>query len=156
MIKLVRLDERLIHGQGAFAWTNSLGADCILIVNDAVSKDKIRASSLKMAAPTGVKFVVKSVEEAVPLLNGTKTSKYKLFILVDSTKDALTLAQKVDEVRQINLGNMKLREGRVMITNSIAVSEEEKQDIYDIEAAGVEVECRAVPTDKKVIATSLF
>lgn len=32
MIKLLRVDERLIHGQVAFAWTNSLKADCILIV----------------------------------------------------------------------------------------------------------------------------
>ena len=40
MIKLLRVDERLIHGQVAFAWTNSLKADCILIVNDAVAADK--------------------------------------------------------------------------------------------------------------------
>lgn len=31
MFKLLRLDERLIHGQVAFAWTNSLSADCILV-----------------------------------------------------------------------------------------------------------------------------
>ena len=34
MIKITRVDERLVHGQVAFAWTNSLGADCILVVND--------------------------------------------------------------------------------------------------------------------------
>ena len=39
MIKLLRVDERLIHGQVAFAWTNSLKADCILIVNDAVAAE---------------------------------------------------------------------------------------------------------------------
>lgn len=54
MIKLLRVDERLIHGQVAFAWTNSLKADCILIVNDAVAADKLRSTSLKMAAPAGV------------------------------------------------------------------------------------------------------
>ena len=27
MVKLVRVDERLVHGQVAFAWTNSLAAD---------------------------------------------------------------------------------------------------------------------------------
>lgn len=45
MIKLLRVDERLIHGQVAFAWTNSLKADCILIVNDAVAADKLRGCS---------------------------------------------------------------------------------------------------------------
>ena len=49
MFKLLRLDERLIHGQVAFAWTNSLSADCILVANDGVAKDKLRATSLKLA-----------------------------------------------------------------------------------------------------------
>lgn len=30
MIKMLRLDERLIHGQVAFAWTNSLGRTVFL------------------------------------------------------------------------------------------------------------------------------
>lgn len=46
MIKLLRVDERLIHGQVAFAWTNSLKADCILIVNDAVAADKLRSTCI--------------------------------------------------------------------------------------------------------------
>ena len=31
MIKLVRVDHRLLHGQVAFAWTKNLSVDCILI-----------------------------------------------------------------------------------------------------------------------------
>ena len=56
MIKITRVDERLVHGQVAFAWTNSLGADCILVVNDEAAADKIRATTLKLAAPAGIKF----------------------------------------------------------------------------------------------------
>ena len=146
MIKLLRVDERLIHGQVAFAWTNSLKADCILIVNDAVAADKLRRNSLKMAAPAGVKFVVKTLKDAIPLLNGTKTDKYKLFLIVKNVKD----------VDHVNLGNMKLTSERTMITPSLAVSEKEKEQIHEMVAAGAEVECRAVPTDKKVMAESLI
>ena len=56
MIKITRVDERLVHGQVAFAWTNSLGADCILVVNDEAAADKIRATTLKLAAPAGIKY----------------------------------------------------------------------------------------------------
>lgn len=126
MIKLLRVDERLIHGQVAFAWTNSLKADCILIVNDAVAADKLRSNSLKMAAPAGVKFVVKTLKDAIPLLNGTKTDKYKLFLIVDNTSDALELVKNVKAVDHVNLGNMKLTSERTMITPSLAVSEKRK------------------------------
>lgn len=155
MIKLLRVDERLVHGQVAFAWTNSLGADAILIVNDAVKKDKLRATSLKLAAPAGVKFVVKSVEEAIPLLNGNKTDKYKLFVIVDNTSDALELVKNVKDVDHVNLGNMKVKDGTRTLTNSIAVTDQDVKNIKEMIASGAEVECRAIPTDKKVMAGDL-
>ena len=39
MIKLVRVDHRLLHGQVAFSWTNGLNADCILVSSDSVVND---------------------------------------------------------------------------------------------------------------------
>lgn len=41
MIKCLRVDHRLLHGQVAFSWTTALGADCILIANDDVMNDAI-------------------------------------------------------------------------------------------------------------------
>ena len=35
MIKMLRVDHRLLHGQVAFSWTGYLGVNCILIANDA-------------------------------------------------------------------------------------------------------------------------
>lgn len=155
MIKLTRVDERLVHGQVAFAWVNYLGADCIFVINDAVAKDKLRATTLKLAAPAGMKFVVKSVDEAISLLSGSKTDKYKIFVLVDNTADALRLTREA-AIGQINLGNMKAKEGTHVLTNSIAVTESDIDNIKGMIAAGVEVECRAVPTDKKVMAETLL
>ena len=39
MIKLLRVDKRLLHGQVAFTWTASVGADCILIACDTLQDD---------------------------------------------------------------------------------------------------------------------
>lgn len=36
MIKKVRVDYRLLHGQVAFSWTSKLSADCILLVTDTL------------------------------------------------------------------------------------------------------------------------
>lgn len=155
MIKLVRLDERFIHGQVAFAWTNNLGADCIFIVNDEVASDKLRQTSLKLAAPAGVKFIVKNVEDAKKALLSGKTKKYKIFLIVDNTRDALELAKVSSEIKQLNLGNMRMMEGRKSITNSICISDEDIENIKELEKLGVEVECRAIPTDKKVRALDL-
>ena len=81
MIKCLRVDHRLLHGQVAFSWTSALGADCILIANDDVMKDELRKTTIKMAKPQGVKLVMKSVEDGIAAVNSGVTDKYKLFIV---------------------------------------------------------------------------
>ncbi|MEE6726177.1 PTS sugar transporter subunit IIB, partial [Pediococcus acidilactici] len=49
MIKLVRVDHRLLHGQVAVSWFNSLGANTILVANDAVASDDFRKSAIRLA-----------------------------------------------------------------------------------------------------------
>ena len=39
-IKMVRIDERLIHGQGQL-WIKSLGVNLAICANDAVSTDEV-------------------------------------------------------------------------------------------------------------------
>ena len=84
MIKLLRVDHRLLHGQVAMAWTQSLDSDCILIANDAVVNDNIRKTTMKLAKPNGVKLVMKNIEDSIAALNAGVTDKYKLFIVVES------------------------------------------------------------------------
>ncbi|MGX7164011.1 PTS sugar transporter subunit IIB [Enterococcus massiliensis] len=150
MIKLLRVDERFIHGQVAFAWSNSLGINCILIANDEVAGNKFQQKMLKMAAPTGVKFAAKTIEEAIELLHGEKIKKYDVFVIVNTVYDAMKLGLEVEEVKQINLGNIKKKEGREPITSSVFLDAEEKQCVQKLAEAGIWVECRAVPTDKPV------
>ena len=55
MIKLVRVDHRLLHGQVAFSWTNGVGANCILVASDTVVHDDVWKTTLKLGKPSGVK-----------------------------------------------------------------------------------------------------
>ena len=54
-IVLVRVDDRLIHGQVAVGWTRTVGANHIVVANDEVARDATQKSLLKLAAPVGVK-----------------------------------------------------------------------------------------------------
>ena len=54
MIKLTRVDYRLIHGQVAMSWTHALDVDCILCASDAVAKDDMRKAALRL----GIQFLI--------------------------------------------------------------------------------------------------
>ena len=51
MISLVRIDDRLIHGQVAVVWTKHLGVNRILVANDQIVNNEVQKMSLRMAAP---------------------------------------------------------------------------------------------------------
>ena len=112
MIKLFRLDERLIHGQVAFAWCNSLNINCIFIANDNVANDQFRQNVLKMATPPGVRFVAKNLSETLRIFHEDKIKKYNVLLLTDSTKDAKYLCQNIEDIHELNLGNAKKTEAR--------------------------------------------
>ncbi|KOK90849.1 PTS sugar transporter subunit IIB, partial [Salmonella enterica] len=54
MIKLVRIDYRLLHGQVVFAWTRALDIDHIIVANANAAGDAFVSMSLSLAKPAGV------------------------------------------------------------------------------------------------------
>ncbi|ALB45424.1 PTS sugar transporter subunit IIB [Clostridium beijerinckii] len=156
MILLTRVDHRLLHGQVAVSWTSTLGADCILIANDELMVNELKKTTIKLAKPSGVKLVIKSIEDSIVALRSGVTDKYKLFIVVESIVDAARIAENVSGVKQINLGGIKASEGTKNISKAINISEKEEELIRKMVSDGVEVEIRQVPGDKKIKAISVL
>nr|WP_321303093.1 PTS sugar transporter subunit IIB [uncultured Trichococcus sp.] len=156
MIVLTRVDHRLLHGQVAFSWTQNLGADCILIANDDVPQNEIRKMTIKLAKPQGVKLVIKSIEDSIKALQSGVTDKYKLFIVVESIEDAYKLTEKYPEIKEINLGGIKAKEGAKSLGKAVNVLPEEEFLLKKLVDKGIKVELRQVPGDKKADVAELL
>lgn len=152
MITLLRVDHRLLHGQVAFSWTQYVGADCILIANDSVPGDKLRKTTIKLAKPPSVKLVIKNVNDSIEAIKSGVTDKYNLFIVVESVNDAWRIASAIDEIKSINLGGIKAKEGSKNISKAINLLPTEIEQLQQLVGKGVEVEIRQVRT----IAKQLF
>ena len=146
MIKLMRVDHRLLHGQVAMSWTQSIGTDCILIANDSVVQDDMRKTTLKIAKPYGCKLVFKSISDSIEAINTGKTDNYNLLIIVESIKDAIKLTREADTIKSINLGGIKFREGAKVFSNTISLMPEEVEQLLQlIIDKGIEIEIRQIP-----------
>jgi len=156
MIKLTRIDDRLVHGQVAFTWTPALGADCLLIANDKVAKDEFMKMTLGLAKPTGTKLLIKPVKEAAAFLNDEKSKNAKVLILINSVKDAAALAAEVPEITTINFGGLRSKNGSKLISKAIAINDDDITIIRQMLAKGLELEVRQVPTDNKQLVASLI
>ncbi|MDK7050108.1 PTS sugar transporter subunit IIB [Aerococcus sanguinicola] len=149
MIKLCRVDHRLLHGQVAMAWTSFLGANCYLIANDKVANDEVWKNTLRLAKPSNAKLVMKTIDDAIDALNSGVTDKYQLIILVESVKDAKKLADQVPDIKAINLGGQKFEEGRTQIGKAFFISTEDESALKKLAKRGLELDLRQVPSESK-------
>lgn len=144
-IVLVRVDDRLIHGQVAVGWTRTVGANHIVVANDEVARDATQKSLLKLAAPVGVKVSILSVTEAAALLVGPKAAKDRVMVLVRDPQSLLALMDGGVELTKVNVGNVRAAEGRVRLTKEVAASPEEIEAWKELDRKGVILEAVWLP-----------
>jgi len=149
MVKLLRIDDRLVHGQVALTWTPALGVDCLFVASDRVAKDEFLRMTLGLAKPAGSKLLIKSIADTVAYLIDAKNSGQQLLVLVDSVKDAHALVMGVPEIKSINFGGIRARAGARSVSKAISLTENDILLIRELLARGIELEARQVPTDKK-------
>lgn len=155
MIKMVRVDYRLLHGQVAVSWTATLGADALLLVSDTLKNDKIRLEALKLAKPSGVKVVVKTTDEAIEILKSGATDKYKLFIICETVQIADKIAEAFD-IRSVNIGNIAFSVGKKKLANNIYTTDEEEAALKHMIEQNRDVFVQKVPSEKKVDVKKLI
>ena len=117
MIKLLRVDYRLVHGQVAISWSRHIGADCILVANDEVAKDEMRQSMLRLSKPQGMKLVIKSIAKEIPELN------------------------------YVNLGVLPANENTKALSKAINVTSEDVKTLKKLLAKNIEIDIQQVPTE---------
>lgn len=150
MIALFRVDHRLLHGQVVFSWCSALKPDCILVANDDVVNDELRKTTLRLSKPEGAKLVIKSIDDSIAAINGGKTDKYRLMIVVSNIADAVRMAREVDQITAIDLGGTKPTEATHSIAKAINVTDEDEELLRAAAAEGIEVYIQGVPSEKKV------
>jgi len=156
MIKLVRIDDRLVHGQVAFTWVPAVGADCLIVANDKAATDEFLKMTLGLAKPPNTKLVIKSLRDTAAILNDEKYKNLKILVLVNSVVDAHSLSDSVSTITSINFGGIRAREGSRLISKAIAVTEDDIILIRQMLDKGIELEIRQVPTDTKQMMQSLI
>ncbi len=151
MIKLLRIDDRLLHGQVAFSWTKVLSIESIIIVNDEVVKDEITKMTLGIAKPRGTTLVVKGVEDGIAMIKENTKNKKNVMVIVNNVFDAKKIVDEVSDIKSINFGGLKEKIGipSKRFTSSVTLTNEEIELAKELAERDIELEIRQVPEDKK-------
>jgi len=157
MVELLRVDERLLHGQVAVTWVSNLDITSILIANDDVVTNEMSKMALKMAKPTGINLAIRSIEEGAKLLNDPRVEKSKVLVLVKTVQDATRLIDQINEtVDHVNIGGIKRKEGSKLISPAVYVNEDDVNALKKLIDMVDKVEFRMVPSESAKSAESII
>lgn len=160
-IAALRIDDRLIHGQVAMTWTKQLKVQGILVANDGAAGDNTQKMALKMAAPAGIKVLVKPVNEAIRVLNYPKASQMRILVLTRTVKDALAVRKCVKNIDFLNLGNTGRFDGidvseKTIISPTIMLTQDELKAAKELAELDAGFCMQQVPNDEKKLVKEVI
>jgi PTS system mannose-specific IIB component len=147
-IQLLRIDDRLIHGQVVVGWVKALGIQRLVVVNDSIANNNMQKTLMEMAVPSGLKVSFFTVADAAQKCRG-EVGPEKALLLFSSPKDVLAYLGAGGTASSINVGGMHYCEGKQQVSKTVCVNPEDIQALIQLRRMGVELEVRAVPGDPK-------
>ncbi len=152
---LVRIDNRLVHGQIIEAWIPFLKASRIIVVDDDVAGDFFRVTVIKMAVPSEVEVIIQSVEEFVrdALSKGDDTRTIVLFSNIWDSLRAYALGFTFE---RLNIGNIYNEDCRQKLSACVLLGEQDLSSIRTLVQHGVNIEVRRVPRERPVNISGLI
>ena len=141
---LTRIDNRLIHGQVLTEWCEYVQADVVVVANDAVAKDHLRKSLMKLSEPKTVTTYEYTLEQTIQVFKAW-TASQNVVLLCETPQDVLQLVQGGIPIHQVNVGNMQMAPGKQRIATSVAIDENDREVFQKLKAWGIECEIRPMP-----------
>lgn len=148
-IKMIRIDDRLIHGQIVTAWAKNLQIDKIWIVDDGVEKDDFIKGIMQMVAPSDRELIITGLDDIRRLVEKFDSEPDNVLILIKFPYVAKELFQAGVKLKELNIGGMGAGSDRQKLFKNISASQSEKDTLKSIQDMGVNVYFQVTPDEKR-------
>ncbi len=148
MIKLIRLDYRLLHGQVVFAWTGYVDASRIIVVDDTTANDELKQSILKLSKPAGVKLNIFTVGQLLEKIDRVESLKENIMLIFGNTSSLREFCEKYKNVKVVNYGGLANKPDAKKYASAIFMTKSEVEDTQKIIDLGINIVVQQTPTQK--------
>ena len=146
-IVLARIDNRLVHGQVLEAWVPFVQADCIVVASDEVAAKPLQKKLMAASVPRELPIIIGSLAEIAEFFSRYESSR-RVLLLFASPAAALQGYRLGIPFTELNLGNIPGGEGKRRVSCTISLSDDDLATFQQLEACGVQVLARCLPSDE--------
>ncbi|KRM88915.1 mannose/fructose/sorbose PTS transporter subunit IIB [Liquorilactobacillus vini] len=149
IIKLVRIDDRFIHGQILTKWIKSYPVERIIIVSQEIANDPMRKILTLSVAPANIKASVVSPSKMVKVFNNPKYQSTSAMLLFGNPSEVVEIVENQLSIKSVNVGGMRFDQGKLHLTESVSVTAKDIKAFMKLNELGVKLELRQLPSDSK-------
>lgn len=148
---LLRIDDRLLHGQVVVGWGQRLGLRWYVVVDDDLASSSWEQGLYHDALPEGSEARFLGADEAVDSFSELPERREPGALITRGTPAMRRLAETgVLEGRTVTVGCIGSRSDRSRALSYVHLSTDEVDDLRRIRALGADVEARDMPSARSV------
>ena len=145
---LVRVDDRLLHGQIICSWVPFIKADHR--PSDEAAGDEMTSKIMGACNCPGLSVRVEPLSKAVTGIGTCMSCSERVIMIVSGVRDAMRLYEKGMRFASLNLGNIHHEKNGRGLSPSVIVDEEDEKVLERFKSLGVAIDIRDVPTMEPV------
>ncbi len=149
-VELMRIDDRLIHGQVVVGWGQPLDIDFIVLVDDEVASSDWEQELYRMGVPPEMEVMFASVDNAAKQLSTYEADERRGIVLTGDIASMRRLVEANGQITKVNLGGIHHRSGRVQRLRYVFLAPDEEAELRALATRGIEITAQDVPSARPV------
>ena len=131
--EMIRVDDRLLHGQVLMKWIKLLKVKRVDVLSDALASDPILKTLLEKTIPDEILLKIWSVDEGTNLL------------LVPDVDTLFKLYENGIQLKRVSISRLPCEMGKEKIYDHVFVSGEERKKLGILLNHGIDLRIQMVP-----------
>jgi mannose/fructose/N-acetylgalactosamine-specific phosphotransferase system component IIB len=151
---LLRIDERLIHGQVVLGCCLSAHIRCMVLLDDSIADSSFEQELYALGIEQEQKLEFLTVAECARRMQNPPDEN--TLVVMRSPGEALALHHQGAPIRRITVGGLHYRHGARRLLDYLHVTPEDEAALRELLDAGVAIEARPVPAAEGVNLANLL
>ncbi len=147
---IVRIDDRLIHGQVILGWVEPLKIRSLIFALDTYARDEDLKTTIAATIPPHLDFSVVSLSDVASILNNPQKNK-RLMVVVESPEAVNTILANGGEITTVIIGGLHYQGDRTELLPYVFMTRAEVDLVTKIVESGVDVTCQDLPGTSPVL-----
>jgi mannose/fructose/N-acetylgalactosamine-specific phosphotransferase system component IIB len=143
--KIVRIDDRLIHGQVVVGWASKFQPEYLVLIDDDIANDDLDKDLYLIGVPEPYKGLALNVEDGVKFLASCES----YIVVIKSPAVALDLVQHDLKIEEINIGGMHADYGKQEFNRYVYVDNADISALNQLKESGIKLNIRDLPGEKE-------